>query len=1614
MSSPSSLGDRVRLRISEIELHPTTSNRFIKGELRISDKVVKELPTVSSGQVLKWSKLIIWRRYASRFEVLPGFGDDGVINKDIPSQQHTAEIKLLDRAQTDALFARGFEKLKNMERRNQSVGRLTAAHRVFISMLEFGRIVADAHPIAKTVFSVCICAWEGLEAQGKCGEELNDLVGRMAGMASLIEDVKPHIQQQRLQQTIEGFLNLIEDVSMFAMQQEAGGLVARRLQSLIDSGARDRVGEYTKRFKAIGEEFRAAIGLQTIAMVAAVREQEILKRLNHVEPSGHDPSLACQEGTRLGVLRDIDDWIHSSEPGAPLMWIFGQAGIGKTTISASVCNRLVEKGIPVVSFFCKRDDPALRDPLRLISSIAYGLACRYPPYGKLIAEEIEKNPELCTSHLGVRYDGLVKKPLSKLQNAAPSSSYIILIDALDECGTTENRRQLLHHLREVSLLVPWLRVIVTSRPDSDIRSFFDKCPVATISHTPLHDYAAASDIRVFIEARLSTIDVEEGWPAGDVGNLCAKAGELFIWAATACRLIVGAFDPHEQLRQLVEGNPSGGGLDNLESLYTTVIRNNIADQGADGASYARRCIGAIVVTSMRQPVPIEVLCELMREHVKPVVVKNVIKRLGAVLYMDNNLDGAVRVYHPSFADFCLDERRSGEFWVDSVQSNIELSIGCLSTMERELKFNICELDTSHLPNREVPDLESKIKSKISRQLAYSCTYWIDHLVDGEDQAVVMDQVGTIINGPRVLYWLEVLSLVKEVGSAVHGLRELSRWLSNADTARNVWDAYRFVLAFFDPISISAPHIYISALALAPKRSKIHRRLSLLFPNTAMITKGEDESWSAWLRSISHPDRVTLRISRDSQMLVTGCNNNWVCIYDLATGRPTRVLYDDYSSTYGVVIVAISPDGTLVAGGTAEQVQIWDTNTGLPVASIPVEEIQQGQVKYWALEFSSDGASLQIISTLSSWSQDEKRIPDEEVPIWAITWDTDSRRVIEQTSLITALDMQNSSFNITAVALAPDRPCLALGYLKGYITLRSKPGESISSTIKVRPVPRSMSFSPDGSMIASSHNSRIAPHATNYSVYFWDTKTGDPVGGVLVGHTDEITSIGFSPDGKRVATSSRDWTVRIWDVKTGSSIGDPLPGHSAEVTSIAFSPDGLCMVSSADDGTVLIWDTSASRSIDVPLLIQANSISDPQSNTIAGDYTQAEGPNDPKDQLGLLRHPSSVMSVRFSPDGTRIISCSFFEAENGTLYIWDAWTGIAIGEPLYHIENYYALDVTYSSNGDYIMGGQYLRAYMWDTLTGRRNHFEIEDSVFAFSLDGSRLVATSTRHEHDTSLVGMTMWDTSTGGVTGQFYGLPWLRINFIALSPDSSRVCSYYYTGSGRGKDHVYIWDTGTYRVVGCWVVDSNSDAKALSPTGNDLVVCSRSNYSINVHNALTGNILIGPLLGHTNIVNSVAFSPDGAQMASSSTDNSIRIWDLKLGCAIAELTGHLQSVNSIAFSPDGSRLVSGSSDGTIRVWDTNNDNASDCWDSNNATSWPSNTFHFPLHPDYWDWLSHDQQSLTLWLPSHYRRPYDTHALYCISADPTASSVHIDFSNFAHGTAWTSVLSQEALYDCHD
>jgi WD40 repeat protein len=77
---------------------------------------------------------------------------------------------------------------------------------------------------------------------------------------------------------------------------------------------------------------------------------------------------------------------------------------------------------------------------------------------------------------------------------------------------------------------------------------------------------------------------------------------------------------------------------------------------------------------------------------------------------------------------------------------------------------------------------------------------------------------------------------------------------------------------------------------------------------------------------------------------------------------------------------------------------------------------------------------------------------------------------------------------------------------------------------------------------------------------------------LKGHTGDVGSVAFSPDGKFLASGSRDYTIKLWDVATGSLVRT-LEGHASGVLSVAFSPDGRLLASGSGDWTIKLWDIS---------------------------------------------------------------------------------------------------------------------------------------------------------------------------------------------------------------------------------------------------------------------------------------------------------------------------------------------------------------------------------------------------------------------------------------------------------
>jgi WD40 repeat protein len=110
-------------------------------------------------------------------------------------------------------------------------------------------------------------------------------------------------------------------------------------------------------------------------------------------------------------------------------------------------------------------------------------------------------------------------------------------------------------------------------------------------------------------------------------------------------------------------------------------------------------------------------------------------------------------------------------------------------------------------------------------------------------------------------------------------------------------------------------------------------------------------------------------------------------------------------------------------------------------------------------------------------------------------------------------------------------------------------------------------------------------------------------------------------------------------------------------------------------------------------------------------------------------------------------------------------------------------------------------------------------------------------------------------------------------------------------------WVLNTLKDHSSWVM-----SVSLSPDGKYLATGSSDNKA-KIWDLKTGKVAL-TLEGHSDGISSVAFSPDGKCLATGSSDNMAKIWDWKTGEVILALEGHSNGISSIAFSPDGKRIV--------------------------------------------------------------------------------------------------------------
>jgi WD40 repeat protein/serine/threonine protein kinase len=440
-------------------------------------------------------------------------------------------------------------------------------------------------------------------------------------------------------------------------------------------------------------------------------------------------------------------------------------------------------------------------------------------------------------------------------------------------------------------------------------------------------------------------------------------------------------------------------------------------------------------------------------------------------------------------------------------------------------------------------------------------------------------------------------------------------------------------------------------------------------------------------------------------------------------------------------------------------------------------------------------------------------------------------------------------------------------------------------------PASVVFHPDGkSFLVGQYKSMDLRDTASFSVIR-----------TFAGHSDEIHSIAFRPDGRYALSSSADQTIRLWEVSSGKC-PRVFVGHQDGVTCAKFSPDGRYVLSGSKDQTLRLWEAKTGLCSQV-----------------------FEG------------HEYAVQSVTFSPDGRLALSASDYDYR-----IWEIETGSCIKD--YTMPLIANSLVAFSPEGRNALtgGSRGATLLLLDLETGTWlrsiGHRQVGPRSFDISPDG-RYALTGCDYD-------IVLYNVETGVCMRTFPKAG----DAVALSPDGKQALA----GRGGVSNEICLWNLEGIGVLpapfqparplsGVQASTSERDytdqmEKArLALQQQDFAAalsCVQKARSISGYEqakealelwfglyprcrqiSLRGGWCERSIDVDKKAYCPMAFSPDSRYALFGDSLNKVHVLDIDTGKSIWVMEGHNQDVYRVAFSRDGKFALSGSVD-TIRLWE--------------------------------------------------------------------------------------------------
>jgi WD40 repeat protein len=384
---------------------------------------------------------------------------------------------------------------------------------------------------------------------------------------------------------------------------------------------------------------------------------------------------------------------------------------------------------------------------------------------------------------------------------------------------------------------------------------------------------------------------------------------------------------------------------------------------------------------------------------------------------------------------------------------------------------------------------------------------------------------------------------------------------------------------------------------------------------------------------------------------------------------------------------------------------------------------------------------------------------------------------------------------------------------------------------------------------------------------------------LAGHEGPVHALAFGKDNGALISGGADKTIIVWDTAAGKA-KTTLKDHGAAVQAAAFAPDGKRFAAGSADGAVIVWDADGAKKV--------------QS----------------------LKAPGAIVGLAFTSDGALASASNESQAgtDAGVVRVWDPATGKEIVGPLSAGAGVFGVACKPNSTVA-IAAGKDFAVRAWDYKTGKeqrqwQGHLGWVRAV-AVTPDGATLVTSSFDNT-----VKLWDWTPPSDVLT---HGA---AVQAVAISGDDRLLAA------GGIDGVVKVWDLPSGALLG-EIKDHPGPVTALAfvPDNKErkLAVGSFTEKGAGSVKLWDVTPALGKLAakegpafeGHTKGVFCLAFAKDKT-LATGGADGTAILWDIASGKKKHALNAE-QFVQSLAFSPSGARLATGDRVGAVRVWGTAN-----------------------------------------------------------------------------------------------